>query len=216
LLIALVRNYPKGENAMLKKMTPLAIVALLMTAGPAFAHVGVGPIDTFSRGFLHPLSGIDHILAMVAVGLFAVNLGGAALWLVPSAFVGTMIFGGALGYYGWPLPMVEEGIGFSVVVMGLAVALGVRLPTIAAMALVGIFAVFHGHAHGTEGIGLGISFLPYAAGFIAATGLLHVSGIALGLGLDRLGAAPSLALKKVAGSAGALAGVSLLAGWLTA
>ena len=134
---------------------------------------------------------------MVAVGLFAVNLGGAALWLVPSAFVGTMIFGGMLGYYGWPLPMVEEGIGLSVVVMGLAIALGVRLPTIAAMALVGLFAVFHGHAHGTEGIGLGISFLPYAAGFVAATGLLHVSGIALGLGLDRLGTTPSLVLKRV-------------------
>lgn len=201
---------------MLKKIAPFAIVALLATTMPAFAHVGVGPVDTFSRGFLHPLSGIDHILAMVAVGLFAVNLGGAALWLVPSAFVGTMIFGGVLGYYGWPLPMVEEGIGFSVVIMGLAIALGVRLPTIAAMALVGLFAVFHGHAHGTEGIGLGISFLPYAAGFVAATGLLHVSGIALGFGLDRLGEKPSLVLKRAAGTAGMLAGISLLAGWFVA
>ena len=124
---------------MLRKLPLLAGAMILMTAGPAFAHVGVGPVDTFSRGFMHPLSGIDHVLAMVAVGLFAVNLGGAAIWLVPSAFVGTMIFGGALGYYGWPLPMVEEGIGISVVAMGLAIALGVRLPTIAAMALVGIF-----------------------------------------------------------------------------
>jgi urease accessory protein len=201
---------------MLRKLTPLVVTALFLTASPAFAHVGVGPVDTFSRGFLHPLSGIDHILAMVAVGLFAVNLGGAALWLVPSAFVGTMIFGGALGYYGWPLPMVEEGIGLSVVVMGLAIALGVRLPTIAAMALVGLFAVFHGHAHGTEGIGLGISFLPYAAGFVIATGLLHVSGVALGFGLDRLGTTRALVLKRVAGSVGAVAGVSLLAGWLVA
>lgn len=201
---------------MLRKLTPLAAAALLLTAGPAFAHVGVGPIDTFSRGFLHPLSGIDHILAMVAVGLFAANLGGAALWLVPSAFVGTMIFGGALGYYGWPLPMVEEGIGFSVVVMGLAIAFGVRLPTIAAMALVGLFAIFHGHAHGTEGMGLGISFLPYAAGFVVATALLHVVGIVLGLSLDRLGNTPSTILKRIAGALGAITGVSLLAGWLVA
>lgn len=201
---------------MLRKLTPLAAAALLLTAGPAFAHVGVGPVDTFNRGFLHPLGGIDHILAMVAVGLFAVNLGGAALWLVPSAFVGTMIFGGALGYYGWPLPMVEAGIGLSVVVMGLAIAFGVRLPTIGAMALVGLFALFHGHAHGTEGIGLGISFLPYAAGFVIATASLHSAGVALGFGLDRLGTTRALMLKRVSGSMGALAGVSLLAGWLAA
>ena len=201
---------------MLRKLTPLAAAALLLTAGPAFAHVGIGPVDTFSRGFLHPLGGIDHILAMVAVGLFAVNLGGAALWLVPSAFVGTMIFGGALGYYGWPLPMVEVGIGLSVVVMGLAIAFGVRLPTIGAMALVGLFALFHGHAHGTEGIGLGISFLPYAAGFVIATASLHTAGVALGFGLDRLGTTRALMLKRVSGSMGALAGVSLPAGWLVA
>lgn len=201
---------------MLRKLTPLAAAALLLTAGPAFAHVDVGPVDTFSRGFLHPLGGIDHILAMVAVGLFAVNLGGAALWLVPSAFVGTMIFGGALGYYGWPLPMVEAGIGLSVVVMGLAIAFGVRLPTIGAMALVALFALFHGHAHGTEGVGLGISFLPYAAGSVIATASLHTAGVALGFGLDRLGTTRALMLKRVSGSMGALAGVSLLAGWLVA
>lgn len=201
---------------MLKKLPALACAALVLTAGPAFAHVGVGSVDTFGHGFVHPMSGIDHILAMVAVGLFAANLRGAALWLVPSAFVGTMIFGGALGYYGWPLPMVEEGIGFSVVVMGLAIALGVRLPTIAAMALVGLFAVFHGHAHGTEGMGLGIAFLPYAAGFVCATALLHVSGLALGLSLDRLGPTRARLLNALAGTAGALAGVSLLAGWLSA
>ncbi len=199
---------------MLRKLPILAAAIILMTAGPASAHVGVGPVDTFNHGFMHPLSGIDHVLAMVAVGLFAVNLGGAAIWLVPSAFVGTMIFGGALGFYGWPLPMVEEGIGASVVVMGLAIAFGVRLPTIAAMALVGLFALFHGHAHGTEGMGLGIAFLPYAAGFICATALLHITGIALGLSLDRLGETPAVILKKCAGTAGAIAGVSILAGWL--
>lgn len=121
-----------------------------------------------------------------------------------------------LGYYGWPLPMVEEGIGFSVVFMGLAIVLGVRLPTIGAMALVGLFAVFHGHAHGSEGAGLAISFLPYAAGFIAATAMLHVAGVVIGLSLNRLGPVPSTILNRVAGTAGELAGVSLLTGWLAA
>ena len=201
---------------MLRKMPPLAVAALILTAGPAFANVGIGPVDTFNHGFMHPLSGLDHILAMVAVGLFAANLGGAALLLVPSAFVGTMIFGGALGYYGWPLPMVEVGIGASAIVMCLAIAFDVRLPTIAAMVLVGLFAIFHGHAHGSEGAGLGISFLPYAAGFVAATATLHVAGIALSIGVDRLGNASSIILKRFAGTLGVIAGASLLAGWLTA
>lgn len=194
----------------------LAGLISLAAAIPASAHVGVGSVDTLSRGFLHPLNGIDHILAMVAVGLYAANLGGRALWLVPSAFVGTMILGGLLGYYGWPLPMVETGIGLSVVAMSMAIALGVRLPTVAAMALVGIFALFHGHAHGNEGAGLGIAFLPYAAGFVAATGLLHVSGIALGTGFDRLGVTLSKVLNKVAGGIGLIAGISLLTGLLAA
>lgn len=194
----------------------LAGLISLTAVMPASAHVGAGSVDTFSRGFLHPLSGLDHILAMVAVGLYAANLGGRALWLVPSAFVGTMIVGGLLGYYGWSLPMVEAGIGLSVVVMGMAIALGVRLPTIAAMTLVGTFALFHGHAHGNEGAGLGIAFLPYAAGFIVATAFLHLSGIALGAGFDRLGATQSNLLNKLAGGAGMIAGVSLLTGWLAA
>jgi urease accessory protein len=112
--------------------------------------------------------------------------------------------------------MVEEGIGLSVVVMGLAIALGVRLPTIAAMALVGLFALFHGHAHGSEGAGLGISFLPYAAGFVAATALLHIAGISLGLGLDRHQLKAATTVKRCLGTAGAIAGISLLMGWLVA
>lgn len=194
----------------------LAGLISLAAVMPASAHVGAGSVDTFSRGFLHPLSGLDHILAMVAVGLYAANLGGRALWLVPSAFIGTMLIGGLLGYYRWPLPMVEAGIALSVIVMGMAIALGVRLPTIAAMALVGVFAVFHGHAHGNEGAGLGIAFLPYAAGFVAATAVLHVTGLALGAAFDRLGTTQSSAVNKFAGSAGMIAGISLLTGWLAA
>lgn len=193
----------------------LASLASLAAILPASAHVGAGSVDTFSHGFLHPFNGLDHILAMVAVGLYAANLGGRALWLVPSAFVGTMIIGGLLGYYGWPLPMVEAGIALSVIVMGMAIALGVRLPTIAAMALVGVFALFHGHAHGNEGAGLGITFLPYAAGFVIATGLLHLSGIVLGTAFDRMGTL-SVFLNRFAGCVGLVAGMSLFTGWLTA
>ena len=166
----------------------------------------VSPMD-----FVHPFSGLDHIIAMVAVGLYAANLGGRNLWLVPSAFVGTMIVGGALGYRGVPLPLVEGGIGVSVVIMSLAVAAGVNLPTVAAMALVSLFALFHGHAHGSEGTALA-SFLPYAAGFVMATASLHFAGISLGLGLDRLGTSTSLALKRAVGVSGAIAGVAILVG----
>jgi urease accessory protein len=125
-----------------------------------------------------------------------------------------MILGGLLGYLGFPLPLVETGIGLSVVLMGLAIALGVRLPTVAAMALVGLFALFYGHAHGTEGIGLGVAFLPYATGFVVATASLHMAGIALGVGLDRLGPTPSNVVRRAAGVVGALSGVCILAGWL--
>ena len=106
-----------------------------------------------------------------------------------------MIFGGILGYSGFPLPLVKGGIGLSVVVMSLAVAAGVNLPTVAAMALVSLFALLHGHAHGSEGAELS-SFLPYAAGFVIATTSLHVAGIGLGLGLDKFGASASLRLKR--------------------
>jgi urease accessory protein len=190
------------------------LLVLCIASTPAFAHVGVGSVNTFRAGFWHPLTGIDHVLAMVAVGLYAASLGGRALWLVPSAFVATMIFGGILGYTGFPLPLVEEGIGLSVVVMGLAIASGTKLPTVIAMTLVGLFALFHGHAHGSEGAGLGFSFIPYAVGFIIATASLHVLGISFGMGLDELASRTSGVLRRTAGALGAIAGVCILAGWL--
>ena len=196
---------------MFSRLMPATLCLLLLTTGSAFAHVGLGQVETFQTGFFHPLSGIDHVLAMVAVGLYAASLGGAALWLVPCAFVGMMIVGGFIGYSGIPLPLVEQAIGLSVVVMGLAIALGVRLPVVMAMGLVGLFALFHGHAHGSEGAQLA-SFLPYALGFIVATVALHMAGIGLGLGLDRLGTAQADYLRRAAGTVGALAGVSLLSG----
>lgn len=198
----------------LRNLTLATLFALCLTTVPAFAHVGLGQVETFSTGFFHPLNGIDHVLAMVAVGLYAASLSGAALWLVPLAFIGTMIIGGILGYTGIPLPLVESGIGLSVIVMGLAIALGVKLPTLGGMMLVGLFAIFHGHAHGSEGAELAL-FLPYGIGFLIATAFLHMTGIAASLALDRLGQAPSNYLRRAAGLAGALAGLSLMSGWLT-
>jgi urease accessory protein len=130
---------------------------------------------------------------------------------VPSAFIATMICGGVLGYNGFPLPLVEGLIGLSVVVMSLAIAAGVRLSTGPATALVGVFALFHGYAHGTEGAELS-SFLPYAAGFVIATALLHAAGIGIGMALDRLRPQSSLAFTRAGGVMGALAGIAILAG----
>ena len=196
----------------------LALVAALAVGGvaaPALAHTGVSPTielaHDWAHGFLHPLGGLDHVLAMVAVGLYAAQLGGRSLWLLPAAFVSTMGVGGLLGYIGAPVPMVEQGIGVSIVAMGLAIALGLRLPAVAATILVGTFALVHGHAHGSEGADLA-SFVSYAAGFVAATAILHAAGIALGLGLDRAGTRPAAVCKRAAGVAGALSGIAILAG----
>lgn len=192
----------------------LALAAMLAAGGaaaPALAHTGVSPTHDLAHGFLHPLSGLDHMLAMVAVGVYAAQLGGCGLWLLPAAFVGTMLAGGFIGYAGVPLPMVEPAIALSVIAMGGLIALGVRLPALAAAALVAAFALAHGHAHGSEGGALG-GFLPYAAGFVAATVLLHGAGMAAGLALDRLGALPAAVLRRAAGVAGVVAGIVLLAG----
>lgn len=185
--------------------------ALALLPGGAMAHTGTGANIDAMHGFLHPLGGLDHILAMVAVGVFAAQLGGRSLWAVPAAFVLAMVAGGAAGYYGAPLPMVEQGIALSVIVMGVAVALGVKLPTVAAMVLVGVFAVFHGHAHGAEGSGAG-SFLGYAAGFVIATSLLHAAGVLLGLGLNRLGGSLATNSQRLVGATGAVAGAAILLG----
>lgn len=187
------------------------LALLCLVPAPAFAHIVPGDPLNLHDGFVHPFTGLDHVVTMIAVGLYAAMLGGRSLWLLPAAFMSVMLAGGALGYAGVPLPLVEQAIGASVVVMSLAVAAGVRIPTIAATALVGAFALFHGHAHGTEGAALA-SFLPYAAGFVAATALLHLAGIGVGLGLSRLDAPLARTLQRIAGAAGTLAGVAMLAG----
>ena len=184
--------------------------ALLPTA--ALAHTGIGAAGGFAHGFWHPIGGLDHVLAMVAVGAFAVRLGGRAVWLVPAAFVAMMAVGGLAGIEGIQLPFVETGIALSVVVLGLAVAFQWKLPVAAASALVGLFAIFHGHAHGSE-MPVDASGLGYAVGFMLATAALHAAGIGLGLAVGRVGARSRLALQ-ASGGAMALAGVALLGGYL--
>lgn len=171
---------------MLKRIG-LALVGLSQGVAPAFAHLNPAEHGSFAAGLSHPLSGMDHILAMVAVGLWAALLASSdrrALWLVPSAFVGTMLAGFAAAMAGTPLPFVEPVILASVVAIGLMAAVALSVPTAAAMAIVGVFALFHGHAHGGE---LGeAGAWPFALGFALATALLHAAGIALGLGVGRL------------------------------
>ncbi|MCC0807116.1 HupE/UreJ family protein [Methylobacterium sp. W2] len=186
-------------------------LALSLMAGPALAHTGQGDASGLTHGFLHPLTGLDHMLAMVAVGLLAAQVGGRAILLVPLSFIGMMVLGGALGAAGVALPHVETAIALSVAVLGAAVALRLTMPVAAAMALVGIFAVFHGHAHGSE-MPEAASGLAYGAGFVAATALLHAAGLALGLGMGRLGEGNGRPALRVAGAAFAAAGLGLLAG----
>jgi urease accessory protein len=188
-----------------------ALFVLLPTA--AFAHAGHGDVSGFAHGFMHPVGGLDHILAMVAVGVFAVVLGGRALYLVPLSFVGMMAAGFLLGVGGVGLPFVELGIALSVMVIGGAAASGRSMPVAAAMSLVGLFAIFHGQAHGAE-MPAGAAGLTYALGFVSATALLHLAGIGGALGAARVAGRYGKAAARIAGGLFALGGMGVLAGWL--
>jgi urease accessory protein len=161
---------------------------------------------------MHPVGGLDHVLAMVAVGVFAFVLGGRALWLVPLSFVGMMAVGFLLGVGGIDLPFVELGIALSSVVIGAIAASGRSMPVYVAMAIVGVFAVFHGHAHGAE-MPQDAGGLEYALGFITATALLHAAGIAGAMLVARLVGKYGKPVAQVAGAAFALGGIGILAGW---
>ncbi len=193
------------------RILTLAMPAIIMVPQLAFAHVGLGDAHDVFHGFSHPLTGIDHILAMVSVGLLAANLGGRAIWAVPASFVVMMLLGGAIGMAGFTLPLTELGIGVSVLVLGLMITMAVRLPVSFAMALAGTFAVFHGFAHGTE-MPENTSGLMFASGFVAATALLHGLGIALGLGIARLSNTTSRMSLKISGGAIAIVGAALISG----
>ena len=159
----------------------------------------------FEAGVTHPFTGFDHLLAMLAVGMWAAQQGGRAQWSIPLAFVAMMTLGGILALTGVHLPMVETGIATSVLVLGLLVTFSARLPLAAGATLVGIFALFHGHAHGAE-LPLAASPVEYALGFILATAALHGIGIALGNHMKK----GSLPLLQLSGAAVAATGVWLM------
>ncbi|MCW5554922.1 MAG: HupE/UreJ family protein [Verrucomicrobiae bacterium] len=158
----------------------LLLLILLGLPVTAAAHTEAGTVDGFVSGFTHPISGLDHAAAMFAVGLWGAFLGQRAMWILPVIFPVVMAFGGALGVLGIPFPAVETGIALSGAVLGLMVALAVKPPLWLAAVVVGLFAMFHGHAHGTE-LPETANALVYSIGFVISTGLLHLSGIALGL-----------------------------------
>ena len=161
------------------KLWTTALTGLLLTlATPALAHTG-HPADGFAAGFTHPLFGPDHVVAMVAVGLWGAFLGAPAIFILPIVFPLVMALGGVLGILGVPLPGIEIGIALSAVALGLMVAFGARPPLWIAAVMVGVFAIFHGHAHGAE-LPPETGAIVYSAGFVIATGLLHLCGIAIG------------------------------------
>lgn len=155
-----------------------ASLPLMFLATAALAHTDSNA-GGFLSGFTHPINGWDHVVAMVAVGLWGAFLGNPAIWLLPVVFPLVMAFGGALGVLGLPLPGVEAGIALSGIVLGLLIAFAVRAPIWVAAVIVGAFAVFHGHAHGTELPDAANPFA-YGIGFVIATGMLHLAGIGLG------------------------------------
>jgi urease accessory protein len=182
-----------------------AILALFLWPSLAHAHVGVGDTNGFVNGVIHPVTGLDHISAMLAVGLWAAQRGGRAIWLVPLTFICVMALGGWLGIIGRSIPLVEPGIVASVLVLGVLIAAAVRLPLVLSVLTVGLFALFHGHAHGAE-MPDTASGLLYGLGFIFSTAFLHLCGIALGLSAQRFG---TPRLVRYTGAAIAVCGVYL-------
>ncbi len=168
---------PWRALALLYRLTPLLV---LCHASAAEAHIQRGEGVSFVSGFRHPISGLDHVVAMVAVGLWGAQLGAPAIWVLPVAFPLVMACGGMLGLIGVPLPGTELGIAASAILLGAAVMLRLRPPLAVAAVLVGFFAIFHGYAHGSE-LPPGENGLLYSLGFVIATGCLHAIGIIIGL-----------------------------------
>lgn len=167
-----------------RRALPLLLIALFPAL--AHAHVGVGQANGLLPGLAHPITGLDHICAMVAVGLWAAQRGGRALWLVPLTFVSVMAVGGLLGMAAISLPFVEQGVLASVLVLGVLIAAAVRLPLVMSVVIVALFALFHGHTHGTE-MPVTASGFVYGLGFMLATVALHLGGIGIGLAARRAG-----------------------------
>jgi urease accessory protein len=181
------------------------VIMLFFLPSIALAHTGVGETTGLMHGFIHPIGGADHLLAMVAVGLWAAQIGGRALWVVPSTFVGVMIIGGILGFAGVSVPFIEQGILLSLLILGVLIAGAFRLPLVYSALIVGFFALFHGHAHGAE-MPLLIAAASYTVGFALATAALHLAGIGLGILMPKVNLP---AANRFAGGAIALSGVYL-------
>jgi urease accessory protein len=169
-----------------------AIAITLLIPTVANAHTGIGDPNGFWHGLGHPIGGLDHILAMLAVGLWAAQIGGKALWLIPGAFVLTMTASSVLGHFGSPLPGVEQGILASDFILGLLLLFATRLPLAVSVGIVSILAIFHGYAHGAE-MPETASGLTYGIGFIISTAALHLAGIGMGLGIVGVRVASALA-----------------------
>jgi urease accessory protein len=180
-------------------------LCLLMFPALTEAHVGVGQAHGFGPGLAHPITGLDHICAMVAVGLWAAQRGGRALWLVPLTFVSVMAIGGLLGMAAVSIPFVERGVVASVLVLGVLIAAAVRLPLVVSVVIVALFALFHGHAHGAEMPETASGFA-YGLGFVMATAALHLCGIGIGMAAQRAGTARVV---RYAGGAMAVCGLYL-------
>lgn len=189
----------------------LAMACVALFPAIARAHPGHGATHGFANGFVHPLLGWDHLLAMVAVGIWAGQRGGRARWILPAAFVAAMAIGGVLARAGFALPGIEAGILASVLVLGALVAGAVRLPLAASAAVIAAFAILHGHAHGSE-MPPGASGAAFGLGFSTATALLHGIGVAVPLLLQRLGGPSRLAWARLAGAAIGVAGLVLVLG----
>lgn len=167
-------------NAGRRALAACTAAALALVPAPALAHAENGQAAGLLAGLAHPVSGLDHVLAMIAVGLWGAVLGPPAIWVLPVAFPLVMAFGGLMGLLGLPLPGVEVGIAVSAIVLGTMVLAELRPPLWLAAVIVAFFAVFHGHAHGRE-LPAGASALLYSLGFVVATGTLHALGILLGV-----------------------------------
>jgi urease accessory protein len=194
----------------MKRAISIFAAASVLTPVAALAHPGAGDVHGVLHGFMHPVSGLDHVLAMVAVGVLAALLGGRAIWLVPASFVAMAAVGAGLGLQGVPVPFVEFGISTSVILLGLAIALQARLPLGWTVGLVGLFGLYHGYAHGAE-MPADASGFTYGVGFLAATAMLHIAGIGLGLGIAQLASRSATRFARAGGAAIAVAGVALLA-----
>jgi len=166
----------------------LLVSVLALPSGPASAHAGTGLAGGFNMGFAHPLTGADHLLAMISVGLWGAVLGRPLIYALPVLFPLVMVLGALLGMFSIPVPSVELGIALSVSVLGICIALSLRAPVWAAVLIVGMFGLFHGYAHGRE-LPSAADPLGYSAGFVLATGLLHVCGIGVGFANERPGGA---------------------------